>query len=91
MAQAVAGAANRSMIHLLHWRAPDAWAPGIHVRAHWGLLCPAGAALRYRDAAAGMGGGISPKWVADRQPSSGSGTQHSRRCAVAGPLTELSP
>src|SRR5262245_18938861 len=48
MAQAVAGAANRSMIHLLHWRAPDAWAPGIHVRAHWGLLCPAGAALRYR-------------------------------------------
>ena len=27
-----------------------------------GLLCLAGAALRYGDAAAGMGGGLSPKW-----------------------------
>src|SRR5262245_66570995 len=55
-----------------------------------GLLCSAGAALRYRDAAAGTGGGFSPTWVADRQPSSGSGTAfasmllrraHSRCCS----------
>src|SRR5262245_50353542 len=52
------------------------------------LLCPAGAALRYCEAAVGMGGGLSPKWVAGHQPSSGSGT-HSRRCAVAGPTHEV--
>src|SRR5262245_41786916 len=56
---------------------------GIQARAT-GLLCSAGAALRYRDAEAGMGGGLSPTWVADRQPSSGSGTAFaSMRCRWA--------
>jgi hypothetical protein len=55
-----------------------------------GLLCPAGAALRYWDAAAGMGGGLSPKWVADRQPSSGLAHGIRVDALSPGPLTKLS-
>ena len=54
------------------------------------LLCPAGAALRYCEAAVGMGGGLSPKWVADRQPSSGSAHSIRVEALSPGPLTKLS-
>src|SRR5262245_51979102 len=54
-----------------------------------GPLCPAGAALRYRDAAARMGGGPSPKWVADRVSRHPARHTAFASCAVAGPAHEV--
>ena len=66
------------------------WRQASTLARNGGLLCPAGTALRYRDAAAGMGGGLSPKWVADRQPSSGSASSIRVDALSPGPLTKLS-